>query len=143
MYISQENINRMSSPFTSLASDNLNNIHKNLLEQEAAEDNVMFCADKSREWSSSLNRGGKWSLGNVREQRQEIQHNSCGCILSELVGAESGEETLRGERQGKWCQGNQNRSLNSIQCCPNLSFVTDLATDNSYQYVPSSFTTWV
>lgn len=34
----------MSSPFTSLASDNLSNVNKNLLEQEAAEDKVMFHA---------------------------------------------------------------------------------------------------
>lgn len=49
MYISQENLDGMSSSFTSWTSDNLNDIHKNLLESEAAEDKMMFPAEKKKQ----------------------------------------------------------------------------------------------
>lgn len=47
VYVSQENISRMSPFFISLASDNFNSIHKNQ-EQKAAEDKVMFHAGKKQ-----------------------------------------------------------------------------------------------
>lgn len=71
MYISQENVDGMSSSFTSWTSDNLNDIHKNLLESEAAEDKMMFPAEKKKAENRVVTLAGRrnWNIVNIREQR--------------------------------------------------------------------------
>lgn len=97
--MSQENTSGMSSPFPSLALI-IPGTSVKIWSRRLQEIKSRFVQRKAENRAVVLAGRGNWSLGNVREQRQEIQYNSCSCIFSELVGYGRGGEMLSGELQG-------------------------------------------